>query len=565
MPTLRITAFGNGGLNTDQINAGLQPGEWDVLTDIDIRSSFISSGGGNLMLDASGCPIDPHWMFVFATPNTSYLIISDGFDVYLWDGATYTQLSTGWTGGRVTYTVFLGTLIVNSETDGPWYWTSDVQDNLLALPGWPANYLCVRMIAYNNFLFAIRQYRPTDDSGPYRVAWSDTAGIGQIPNEWVPTPENSAGSRVLADSEGHLYTAAPLRDSLVIYKADGAYICTPRTDHLVFDIRRAHSRVGCDAYEGVAEYGGQHLVLTRGDIVLFDGQNAKSVAVEKVREELFFLITKGLEDAPEWQESRMIAFYPRSELWIMLKSAGSVDYDNLLKFDMEYGSFSRRVLNTTNPAEPKKETGVTGWAVGWLDTGSAEERWDYGGGGEDDSWDDGPPVSWGLSQNSGAIDDVIFGARVWRSDGPQDDPNPDVVDHREVWRTVDGTYTNQYGQLANSKAQKSNLVISTLDQNVMLKRIYPEMQGNMEVLFTIGVLDEAGGDIRWGRSRLFRAGRDRMVNVRSIGQPLAIKIESPSPGPNYVAPDDEPPVDARFWKLGALTFEFDKAGKGGNR
>ena len=542
MPLTRVSDFGKLALNTDVESTLLQPGEWSILDNIDIESGDIRSAWGDSMVSAAP-PIEPRYIFVFEGANDTWLIGSDGTSVYAFNGESYVDITPSegqtttyqWDDGQleaqlgvstwdavagsvrwddladaggapvvfsgvVTYSVFLGTLIVSSSAGVPTYWPGET-GRLQPLPGWPSSWRAQEIVPYENFLVAIGFDDGTIEGAKYRVAWSDAAAEGELPQTWQPAPENLAGSVQLRDSEGFLVTAVPFKNRLAVYKNDSIYFMSLSGDEFVMSFERIVSDHGCDSRRGVAAIGDAHFFADRGDIRVFNGQTTQSVAVLKIKEALTSAISNEFRD-----ETIVVAYPEREQVWVGVVPAGATVVERVLIFDLVHNAWSlKRYDNVVDmvlgPFSVTSQATGTSWD-------SAVGTWDQ----QEDTWNE--------SAFEPSEDGIIFSSA------------------NAIWR-ADKTHTDQNMQPKTCIAERTGFVLADLEQNVTLKAVYPEMEGSAPVQISIGAQWQANGDIRWTPEQTFRPGVDRKLNVRITGAPCGFRIRSQV---------------AAGWRLGALSF-----------
>lgn len=535
----RISGFGTSALNTDAQATMLQQGEWNVMHNIDLESGDIRSAWGDTLISAN-CPITPLYTFVYEATAGTYLIVSNGDLVYTYDNSTWTDITpidgpvtpnewdtddgvvwdddtTVWdqnpggapaeTGGVVTFTVFLGILVIGFSEGTPAYWP-ETSTRMVALPGWPTGWHAQQIISYRNFLFAIGLNDTTTAGPKYTVGWSDAAGEGQVPGEWTPTSENFAGLLQLRDTDGYLVVARILRDDLIIYKNDTIYRLYFTGDEFVFGVERVVSDRGCDSINGVTGLGDVHFFADRGDIRLFDGQQTKSVAIARIKERLSSAISNESRD-----RTIVVAYPERDEVWVAVVPAGSTTADIVLVYSTVFSAWTA-----------KRYPDTISMILGPYSTTSIDldDAWDeYTG-----TWDDSEDT-WDRSAYEPSEDGIIFGAGS------------------ELYR-ADKTHTDRNGLAKTCIAERSGFVIPDIGHRVTLRAVYPEMEGPGTVQIQIGAQWHAGGGIRWTTPQSFTPGYSKKLNVRMTGQPVAFRVKSSV---------------TNGWRLGAMSFDVVEAGR----
>jgi hypothetical protein len=575
MPLVRISDFGKLALALDPQSTLLEPGQWSKLLNIDLLAGDIRSALGDTMLFDQP-PVKPIYTYAFEGILSTYLVISDGTQVYVFRNEEWVELTTVGTApsefkwddsnetwdtaasywdayteggdpgalvqGRVTYTVFLGTLIVSSTEGVPLYWP-DETGKLELLPSWDPSWRCFEIHAFTNHLVALGFDDQLVSGAKFRVAWSDAAAEGEIPQAWKSTSENLAGSVQLRDTDKYLVTAELFGDDLAIYKKDSIYRMFLRGDEFIMGFDRVIVDHGCDSPDGVTALQGMHFFADSGDIRVFDGQTTKSIADLAVRSSLAAGISDQFRDA-----TKVVAWPYRSEIWIGVVPAGSDHVDAVLIYNLIHGGswVTKNYPNTISMIVGSfAATSVTDTQI-----------WDEG----NDIWDNAEE-RWNLSVFEPAESGLIIGRRqeyVPLESLPQailcqdfstaslKFVQPGVfADGGEIYR-VDVTNTDPDGNAKYCVAERSGFVISDLEQNVTIKAVYLEMEGTATVDVEIGAQWHAGDTIRWTLPQPFTPGIDKRINVRITGAPCALRISS---------------REDAWWRLGAVSFLLTEASR----
>lgn len=315
MPDLLLSKLGSAGLNTDIAPSLLPP---EVIT------TMYNTHGSNLGLRSArgerklfDVTIAPRWHTIFRdVDENEWSIISDGLQVHAYSinglgagggpGDISSILEVSWTGGtkqHVTFTVLGGVLVVNSSTDGPYYWEG-AGNYLKKLPGpgdgngapadgwdWTNGWLCREMHAFRYHMFALNM---TENGVQYnyKIRWSHFVEEGNIPTIWVPDADNEAGDDILGDTPGVIVGGALVRDKLFIVKEDclydEAYIGLP----YVYQANRLEGTRGTARPRGITEVLGSIATFDGYDLILFDGQQENSLLEDRIRNNVFNVLGK---------------------------------------------------------------------------------------------------------------------------------------------------------------------------------------------------------------------------------------------------------------------------------
>lgn len=567
MSLIRVADFGSLALNTDVQPTMLQPGEWTTLQNIDLESNDIRSAWGDSLITGTP-PCEPRYIYVFEAATDVWVVISDGTKIYAYNGSIYTDISpveagttftylwnqvtedppnslealtgqTTWDGiagdgyswdglrdaggapvafdGAVTFDVFLGTLIACATGGTPVYWPGET-GRMQPLPGWVENARAQMVVSYANALVAIG-YDDGTVGAKYRVAWSDFAAEGEIPQSWSPTvPASSqAGSVQLRDTDGFLTTAKILRDDLVIFKQDSIYRMYQRGDELVMGFERVISDHGCDSSRGVANLNDMLFFADRGDLRAFDGQATKSIAAFKIKEQLTSAISN------EFRDKTIVVAYPEMDQVLTgVVPAGQDEVSIVLVYDTLHTAWSTKVYSD-----------VLDFTLGPFSATvqSVGKTWDDAVG----SWDQ-QQDNWDSSFVTPTEDGIIFGSAT------------------AMWR-MDRTNTDYLGNPKRCTAERSGFILAGMPQaapsmssKATLKRVYPEMvsSGAGSVQIQVGTQSAPNSGIDWTPTQDFRPGIDKRLAFRQTGQPTAFRISSNTD---------------LYWRLAAVSFEVVEAGR----
>jgi len=270
---------------------------------------------------------------IWATPiqdgTNYYWVYGSNAALYATDGTTHANIThpslsyaatddLGWTGGA-----FHGQIIANDGVTIPQSWNPSLANDCASLTAWPTAVTCKIMRPFKDFIFAMRN-TTSGDYNPREIRWSDRAAQTRLPQSWdYADPTNQAGINELGQTGDIIVDAAPLRDSLIIYKEFHTWIADYIGMPDVFSFRQVFSQVGLLTENCVVPFGSQHLVLTDSDLVLHDGNSAKSIADRRTRRWLFNRINSN-----RFKRAFVSADYRNREAWICFPESG-YDWPNL--------------------------------------------------------------------------------------------------------------------------------------------------------------------------------------------------------------------------------------------
>lgn len=247
--------------------------------------------------------VAPHFAMPVKTASQTFWLYTSLTKGYVFDGTTHTDI-TRTVGGDYTANdtanwngvVFGGIPILNDGTDVPQYWsTPSVATKLTALPNWPATMRAAIIRAFGSYLVAFN-VTDTGTNFPHLVQWSNPASPGSVPTSWAySNPATEGGRKDLPDTNsGFIKEALPLASSMYIYKEKSIWKMTYIGGTFIYQFDVFLDDTGilgprCVCYDGT---GQQHVVVTQDDIIMHNGNTAKSILTDKQRVTLFNSINR---------------------------------------------------------------------------------------------------------------------------------------------------------------------------------------------------------------------------------------------------------------------------------
>jgi hypothetical protein len=552
----RLANFGAGGVNLDQFETALQPNQWSRMDHVDANRGDLESAGAD-MPRGSATPVSPLYVFLYEGREEVFDIISDGDEVWARSrNAEWSPLLLGLTGGEVSYTVFRGCLVINSVSDGLFYWCqiygspfldtwdggfpgdwddayaptwdddeSDLNvldawdtgpdetwDDGVDVPwsnfqiapaspyqGWPTNWRARRVVAYKDQLVAVYVTGTPqgDPAAPFLVYWSSLAPPGALPNDWEPAVGNFAGYALAQDTAGQLVTAEVLRDDLILYKTDGSIwrLTATGDPSLPMILERVLSYTGGIALlRNVCEAGQVHFLVSRRGFGLFDGNQVQYLDFNRVQDTILRTL------ADNTYEFISCHFYDaRQEVWITFSGPNAPALAGILKYNLQHNAF------TVHEYVGK---GLVSVATGREIPGTTPS----------DSWDDGASAAW----NADLPDDS------WDAGEPLPTTSVAVLGFTNQLATYRHYFPPQYvdGTPKTCRLERYGLRFDEGDKT-LIKALYPEqMKGPVSYELGWGWAPniEDSDSTRWESKRLFTAGENRRIPYRVIGDAFAIRM-----------------------------------------
>ncbi|MCG8030066.1 MAG: hypothetical protein N0E59_02250 [Candidatus Thiodiazotropha taylori] len=215
-------------------------------------------------------------------------------------------------GGHVRGLVYRGVPMIHHAVMGLMYW--DIEGALLRpMPGLEG-FRAGLIRPFKSYLIAIGY-----QGNPYRVAWSDAAVLGGIPQDWrFMGLDSQAGVNHLWEGDDPIVDARALNDTCFIYKQNSTWSMSLTGDALVFAFRKRFA-FGALNDRSVACFENAHYVMTRDDIMVHEGERARSLLKGRLKRWL----SENVDVSPARMKEHMIAAddgsvlacYPANQSW----------------------------------------------------------------------------------------------------------------------------------------------------------------------------------------------------------------------------------------------------------
>ncbi len=375
-----------------------------------------------------------------------------------------------------------GLSIFTNGFDAPHWWTGSTTDNFAPLPDWPAATVARGIAAGAYHIFAFDIDGPSGEF-PMKVMWSDAAPPGAVPGEWTPTAANEAGDVELSQTPGRVQCMVPLRGSYAFYKTSSMYIAEYVEDNRKFVFRPALTQCGALTRKSVVDIGGQHFVVTDGDIVLTDGVSVQSIATDRVRDYLF-----GQLDQAAYERLFVVYHQASSQVWICFPESGSTECNAALVWDIPRNAWGARSL-----------VSVRHGATGIVNDTSSSMLWDS----VTEEWD-AISVLWNADNFSTATRSLVLAASVLQLVGRA------------------GTFSSGY-------LERLSLSFGEPERFKFVRRVHIRGEGGT-IYVRVGAQLVAGGAVTWGPEMPLVLGTDSFVNCSAMGRFISLSIRQPEDG-----------------------------------
>lgn len=404
--------------------------------------------------------------------------------------------------------------VINSEEDGPYQWDQDfaTPSIMTLLPGWPLADRCRAMRPFREFLFAMN-IEVNGTAFPDLLRWSDAAAPGAVPSNWTAGIQSQAGEVSVSFNPGSLVDGKQLLDRFYVYKTSSCYVMTLIGGTFVFNQRPIFATVGALARGCIAEYRGQHIVLTDGDLVTHDGVHVTSIADKRLRDEIF----KNL-DGGNFENSYITLSTAFRTLYICRPRIGEVFPTEAITVNLDDLSFGHQQLVST--------TGTPHIADGLINTDDSVER----------NWSD-KTTTW-------ANDSTIWS----ESDFSRIENEVIMADHGNVKFQQLGLGVDLDGLPMVSIAERRGITAGDATVRKFIRRVWPRFYGaiGQTVQIEIGVSDTTDTEPVFSPPQNFIIGTDRFVNFDVAGFYLAYRITT---------------TGGVFWQLPSFDIEFEIMGQ----
>ena len=541
MPILQVDNLGQGGIITDVPAHELPINAFSNGNNVRLEDDGIVRTLGDKTVLAT-TTADIFHLMPWQQPTTYKWFGFGSTDAYLYDATTETEVTrtTGgadyvagthprWSGG-----VFGGIPIANhanlQATDYPQYYDDGGTNKFVDLTNWPVGaggdptWLCKVIRPFRNFLVAL--YTIEDSTTyPTRLRWSDSADPGTLPTTWIPAATNLAGSKPFSDTTAPLVDCLPMKDINVVYKEDSVHLMQFVGGTFVFNFRRAFSEFGALSMRAIKPFFGKHVVLSQGDIVLHDGQQAESIITKKLRRNLFTAIS-----SDNYENAYIVAYPSREEMWVCvpINGSGTTAPTRAYIWNWRENQWTiRDLVNTPHIALGLVDESGLGVTFDDLADGAGSGSFDDRHGSFDQRTYN-PSTQWLLGSD-------ITANRLIKYDDPDSD-------------TFHGTGFTSF-------VERTGLAINglkggeiTVDPHTIkfVRRVYPKITADPGAVLTIkiGSQDHPGDTVTW-TSYTFDPNSETYISCRTQGKLLAYRVENST---NH------------RWKLHSMGFDLDVIG-----
>jgi hypothetical protein len=442
--------------------------------------------------------VDPYWLMPY-TGAAAYWIYPGLAKVYVTDGVTNTNITRQTTGADVDYSAdpdvgwsggIIGNIpIINNGIDDPQMWSPASTATKLQSLTWATGQT---WISQGNTAAILRPFKQflvaldTTESGTrykQRVRWSHPADSGAVPSTWDETDTTKdAGYYDIQEGGGTLIDCLPLGDTNIIYKESSTIGMQYIGGQFVFRFYNISEDNGIFAARCVKPFFGKHFLVTKGDVVVHDGNTFESVIDNHRRKELFSLI-----DADNYRRTYVAPSYQNSEMWICYPTIGSAFPNKAMVWNYKDNTW------TTKDLPQAKHI-----AYGVVDAGGAD-TWDTDSG----TWNLDTARWDSASYNPSSLRNLIAGIDKFY-----------LADETEQRDGVDMA----------SRVERTGLDFGDPDRVKYIKRLWPRVETSGDITISVGSQMEPSDAVSW--SDYTYSSGDSKVDVDVAGRFIAIKFSS---------------------------------------
>jgi len=388
---------------------------------------------------------------------------------------------------------FHGFMLLNDGVEVPLSWVPGLGNDFTSLTAWPA--ITAKVLrSHKDFLFAFGITESSVYNGRL-IRWSDAAAQGALPASWDYTdPTNQAGITELGQTPDLLVDALTLRDSLIVYKENSTWVADYVGGVDVYGFRQLFGQVGLLSKDCVVSFGNkgdQHFLVSESDIVLHDGNSARSICDGRTRRWFFAKLS-----ASAFARTFVVTDYENREILICFAETGYA-YPNLaLVWNWASGQ--------DGTWTPRELGGQMTHAISGILPGTVE-TFDAASG----TFDTDPGVFDRQNYDPSKRRVIMFDSAK---------PAAYQLDSGE---TFAGTAMTCY-------AERSGMTLSAIDLNriKIIDEIYPKILGTIGDTFDfyVGTQTAVDGATTWTGPYRFTIGTDYKIDPRVAGRILSLRV-----------------------------------------
>jgi len=300
MPIVPLRDLGKLGVITDVDPYDLPANAFSFAKNVRFEDNKILRG--HVFRSVGPLSTAPRHLIGYARPSGAFitLYVSNDGRVRQWAAGTDTDKSpAGWAGtitsSPITSCVLNNVIYVNRGDDHiPWWRTKEsngafagITINDATQTQWRSDWRCRVLRSLSGVLIAANVKKGANHY-PNMVKWSNFSyEVNTQPLDWdYANPSSNAGENTLAEMDGEIIDAFPLRNRMYLYGDTETWIMEFIGGVSMFRFDRQFDK-GIISTNCVAEVGGAHYIFGPNDIWLHDGTSDKMIARGKNRKFIY--------------------------------------------------------------------------------------------------------------------------------------------------------------------------------------------------------------------------------------------------------------------------------------
>lgn len=521
MADIELHRMGARGVNLDLPAHELDPEWWTLVNNVRFQQGTIHPFTGQMQ--TKGTPlVKPRWLLPVPVGGNFYWVVigesAPGLHkIYCIDGTTHTDITAGagtvvgadtarWNGG-----VLNGIPFMNNGLSVPKAWinpapATPTADFAAWTPGYLATMLAKVIRPFKNYLVALQL---TEDGvlDNYVLRWSHPAAPGTLPSSWDDTDATKdAGRTTLAETSDFLVDCLPLGDTNIIYKESSIIGMSFIGGNDVFRFFTIIPDAGLIARDCVCAYNNRknHFVVSKDDVLTFNGQTTESIANDRVRRTLFTTINGDHLDKC-WTANNL----REREVWFAYPSVASADGwpDRVLVFNYIDNTLTFRDLG--DPTIGATDTAAFGTS-GYVST-TVGSSWDS----DSESWDS-DVSTWDDALGAKNVGDSLIAAGgsallLWTAN--------------QGYKYDDYTFTwlvERTSLAVTGRDRAGNWVVEP-HRRKLVTEIWIQA-GGQPFYVQLGGAEKTDGTIKWGPIKLFTPETQEKLGFTVGGKYIAVRF-----------------------------------------
>ena len=486
------------GIVSDISPAEVPPESYTAAINVQFRQGFAERANGTAAIFDPPLFAPLHLINVIVPPNVFWMYGGDTQIAVVDESGVHSDITpaappigmdtkqNGYTGGRLN-----GLGYLNFQQDPPAFWDGVPSNIMQPFPDWQVGETAQTIRPFKFGLIAMNLSNAGGDF-PVGLKWSAFAPPGQFPQEWTPTPQNSAGDLQLTDAVNQIIDGHELRGQFLIFTDGSIYILSFVGGTFVYAVRRLSDSVGALNRNCIVEFAGKLAVFGDGDIYVTDGQQIESIVDNKMRNFVFRSI-----NAAEFQRSYTVHYKAVNEIWFCYPESGNIYPNIALVWDYANDALGVRSLGGAG--------GIAHIKDGLIDDIGEDLIWDS----QTETWDSRTDI-WNESRFN-LSDDSLMQA--------------DFTD-TELQHVNEGNL-----RLDNpifSVLNRDMMDFDSPNREKLVKAVYPRLNAidGMQLLMRVGGAPSPSSPIDWSPMQVFTAGQDIKSDFLVSGRYLSFQFSS---------------------------------------